>query len=84
MTACPDCGKEVKNLGAHRRWCKPTDEQIQIIVDNIAGESKHLSDIINDIRNLVRSMKYELKVGLLDENGDYTTLELNLRIPIRR
>ena len=76
---CPDCGKEVKNLGAHKRFCKGEDG---IIIDEYMGKS--LSFLIESIRQVLRSVKYRLTTEVVDENGEYESLELKIRIPIRR
>jgi len=78
---CPDCGKEVKNLGAHQRWCKQRQKQ-QIIVDEYMGQS--LSFTIESIRQVLKSVSYNMTTKLDDTNGDFTELELTIRIPLKR
>ena len=76
---CPDCGGEFKNLGAHKRFCKGSSE---LEIDDYMGKS--LSFLIESIRQVLRSVKYRLTTEVVDENGEYESLELKIRIPIRR
>jgi len=76
---CPDCGKEVKNLGAHKRFCKGEG----IIIDDYMGKS--LSFVLESIRQLLRSFsKTVIDTRLVEEDGQYQFLQLTIRIPIRR
>ena len=77
---CPKCLEDFKNLGAHKRFCKVGGE---IIIDEYLGES--LSSIVANIREVLKAVKYELEIKTVEENGkEYKSLELNIRIPIRR
>jgi hypothetical protein len=75
---CPDCGKQVKNLGAHKRFCKAKN----IEIDDYLGKS--LSFTLESIRQVLKAVKYELTTTVVDTNGDYSSLELKIRIPLRR
>ena len=76
---CPKCDEDFKNLGAHKRFCKVGDE---IIIDEYLGQS--LSSTIDDIRKVLKSLKHEIETRVIEENGTYKSVELRIRIPIRR
>jgi hypothetical protein len=77
---CPNCGKDFKNLGAHKRFCGV--KEANIIIDKFMGKS--LSSTLDEIRGVLKPFRYTLEVKTTEQNGDYEELELKIRIPIRR
>jgi len=76
---CPDCGGEFKNLGAHKRFCKGSSE---LEIDDYLGKS--LSFVLESIRQTVKPYSHTIETKVTDENGKYTMLDINIRIPLRR
>jgi hypothetical protein len=79
LHTCIGCGGAFKNLGAHKRFCKTKPN---IIIDNYMGKS--LSSIVEDIENVLKSMPYTMDTNVSKGNGVFKSIELIIRIPVRR
>ena len=76
---CPDCGKDFKNLGAHKRFCEGAPA---LTVDDYM--EKPLSSIISDIREVLKSYQYQITVKTIENNGKTDNVELTVRFQARR
>jgi len=73
---CPNCNKDFKNLGAHKRFCGKG-----VIVDNHIKEQR-LSDLITSLRLILSRHPHTLEVRTVEGTGGF--VEITARIPVRR
>ena len=76
---CDLCGKEVKNLGVHKRFCsKPPKEKI--VVDEIT--EKPLSELLSNLKEVLKTFRHELDVRISERGGRTSEVEIRVRIQI--
>lgn len=80
LKQCPTCKKEFKNLGAHKRFCKP--DEPEIIIDNYMGKS--LSSTVEEIENVLKSFRHEIDINVSKVDMTFKQVELKIRILVRR
>jgi len=78
---CPNCKKDFKNLGVHKRFCGK--ELTGIVVDNYIKEQR-LSDLIIELRKILDRHPHSLEIKTIEEAGKTNYVEITARIPIRR
>ena len=77
---CPDCGKKVKNLGAHKYH---THKKVEQEIDNYI-EDKPLSELVDKIRELLRSYpRTTFAVSSTEECGVVGRIDLAIGIQRR-
>ena len=78
---CTICGGEFKNLGVHMRI--HAEKQPEIITVDVPTE-KPLSDLINDIKELLRRYQSNISVSYNEKGGTVMDVEITARIQVRR
>jgi hypothetical protein len=85
---CPECGGEFKNLGVHKRFCKPTVIEEVSRIKNIKVddyiEEKPLSSVIAEIRGILKSFQHEITVKTVFSGGVTESVEIRARFQPRR
>lgn len=92
MLKCEICGDEVKNLGLHK-YHKHKDKFVpgtvlevdspkELIID--VPKEKPLSELVDELKKLLRPYRFTLKVSYEEEDVDKTYLEITARIHYRR
>jgi hypothetical protein len=85
MKTCPNCDKEFENLGVHLRFCGKQGavvDNTNIIIDKYMGKS--LSSTIGEIEDVLKTLTYDIDINVKKGNGNFKSVELIIRIPIRR
>lgn len=81
LTKCDICGLEVKNLGVHKYHKHSKKEEVQeLIVDEITD--KPLSELISEMKNLVKGFRNEIDVRVSDKRGKTSEIEIRVRIQV--
>ena len=80
---CEICGEDFKNLGVHMRVHKATpDYSVNLTVD--VPKEKPLSEIIEEIKKLLRSYRFTVKVSYEEEDVNLKNVEILARFQVRR
>ena len=77
---CPDCGKPVKNLGVHKRFCKAKQP---VVLDDYIQE-KPLSSLVAEIREILKAYRYQLEIKTVEVGNKTESAEILARIQLRR
>jgi hypothetical protein len=85
---CPVCGEDYKNLGAHMKAhpgsiIPVTKHEFETITIDIPKE-KPLSEIIEEIKKLLRSYRFTVKVSYEEEDVNLKNVEILARFQVRR
>ena len=85
LVSCDLCGKEVKNLGVHKRFCGKTPiEQPKvsgkIVMDEIT--EKPLSELLSNLKEVLKTFRHELDIRISDRGGRTSEVEIRVRIQI--
>jgi len=80
---CDLCGKEVKNLGVHKRFCGKTpieQPKEKIIIDEFT--EKPLSELLSNLKEVLKTFRHELDVRISERGGRTSEVEIRVRIQI--
>ena len=82
---CDLCGKEVKNLGVHKRFCGKTpigQPKVleKIVVDEIT--EKPLSELLSNLKGILKTFRHELDVRISESGGRTSEVEIRVRIQV--
>jgi len=80
MEICPNCGQEFKNLAVHLRFCKKEDVSHETVVVDTPIRDKLLSDLLDEIKAILRRYQSQMVVKVSEKNGKPFELEITTRI----
>lgn len=84
MTECPVCNKEFKNLGSHIFHAHKKDlPEESMVVDEYIQE-KPLSDLISQLRQILKQYQSSLTVTTVEKNGTVSEIQISARIQTGR
>jgi hypothetical protein len=98
MSRCEICGEDFKNLGVHMYQKHrelsdikpgkiipldgPLDYTTNLVID--VPKEKPLSEIIEEIKRLLRSYRFTVRVSYEEEDVNLTSVEILARFQVRR
>lgn len=76
---CPKCGKIFKRLDKHILGCNPNEEEAETLVIDAYTKEQPLQGLLEQIRDMVKRYKTEMRVQVQEKGGQVREVELVVR-----